>query len=167
MEHISFTICGTVAIHSCLLRTNEACQPNLLFENIYRLNKSGAWFDKREKMPEHGRSQWRKTHIILSSSICWDLAHHDSKIHGANMGPISGRQDPGRPHVGPNNFVIWAALVGIAALIRMACFEQISYLTISRFWLLLNICMASLSRTTIYFWSRTLRLGRNAFIEAV
>ena len=31
----------------------------------------------------------------------------DSKVHGANIGPIWGRQDPGGPHVGPINFVIW------------------------------------------------------------
>ena len=31
----------------------------------------------------------------------------DSKVHGANMGPIWGRQDPGGPHVGPMNFAIW------------------------------------------------------------
>ena len=31
----------------------------------------------------------------------------DSKIHGANMGPICGRQDPGGPHVGPMIFAIW------------------------------------------------------------
>ena len=31
----------------------------------------------------------------------------DSKVHGANMGPIWGRQDPGGPHVGPKNFAIW------------------------------------------------------------
>ena len=31
----------------------------------------------------------------------------DSKVHLANMGPIWGRQDPGGPHVGPMNFVIW------------------------------------------------------------
>ena len=31
----------------------------------------------------------------------------DSKVHGANMGPIWGRQDPGGPHVGPMNFTIW------------------------------------------------------------
>ena len=30
----------------------------------------------------------------------------DSKIHGANMGPIWGRQDPGGPHVGPMNLAI-------------------------------------------------------------
>ena len=34
--------------------------------------------------------------------------HPDSKVHGANMGPIWGRQDPGEPHVGPMNFAIWA-----------------------------------------------------------
>ena len=28
----------------------------------------------------------------------------DSKVHGANMGPI---WDPDRPHVGPMNFPIW------------------------------------------------------------
>ena len=31
----------------------------------------------------------------------------DNKVHGANMGPTWGRQDPGGPHVGPMNFVIW------------------------------------------------------------
>ena len=32
----------------------------------------------------------------------------DSKVHGANIGPIWGRQDPGGPHVGPMNFANWA-----------------------------------------------------------
>ena len=31
----------------------------------------------------------------------------ESQIHGANMGPIWGRQDPGGPHVGPMDFAIW------------------------------------------------------------
>ena len=31
----------------------------------------------------------------------------ESKVHGANMGSIWGRQDPGGPHVGPMNFAIW------------------------------------------------------------
>ena len=31
----------------------------------------------------------------------------DSKVHGANMRPIWGRQDPGGPHVDPMNFAIW------------------------------------------------------------
>ena len=31
----------------------------------------------------------------------------DSNVHGANMGPTWGRQDPGGPHVGPMNLAIW------------------------------------------------------------
>ena len=30
----------------------------------------------------------------------------DNKVHGANMGPIWDRQDPGGPHVGPMKFAI-------------------------------------------------------------
>ena len=35
----------------------------------------------------------------------------DSKVHGANMGPIWGRQDPGGPHVGPMNSAIWGVIL--------------------------------------------------------
>ena len=35
----------------------------------------------------------------------------DNKVHGANMGPIWGRQDPGGPHVAP-----WTLLSGIKPL---------------------------------------------------
>ena len=38
-------------------------------------------------------------------------SHPDSKVHGANMGPIWGPQDPGGPHVGPMNFAIWDMLL--------------------------------------------------------
>ena len=34
----------------------------------------------------------------------------DSKVHGANMGPIWGWQDPVGPHVGPMNFAIWESV---------------------------------------------------------
>ena len=35
----------------------------------------------------------------------------DSKVHGANMGPIWDRQDPGGPNIGPINFAIWDAFI--------------------------------------------------------
>ena len=35
----------------------------------------------------------------------------DSKVHGTNMGPAWGRQDPGGPHVGPMNLAIWHILL--------------------------------------------------------
>ena len=44
--------------------------------------------------------------LILPVLICM-LVSPDSKVPGANMGPIWGRQDPGGPHVGPRNFAFW------------------------------------------------------------
>ena len=50
---------------------------------------------------------------------CWK-AYPDSKVHGANMGPIWGREDPGGPNVGPMYFAIWVImgrlLVGVQKL---------------------------------------------------
>ena len=48
----------------------------------------------------------------MSPDIC---NHHDdvpdSKVYGANMGPIWGRLDPGGPHVDPIKFAIWGKLL--------------------------------------------------------
>ena len=51
---------------------------------------------------DKGRYKYRLTESALI------LMHADSKVHGANMGPIWGRQDPGGPHVSPMNFAIVA-----------------------------------------------------------
>ena len=45
------------------------------------------------------------------------IAYPDSKVRGANMGPIWGRQDPDGPHVGPMNFAIWVRLVNLRSSI--------------------------------------------------
>ena len=44
-----------------------------------------------------------------TSLTYWAIPNNypDSKVHGANMGPSWGRQDPGGPHVGLMNFAIW------------------------------------------------------------
>ena len=39
----------------------------------------------------------------------------DSKVNGANVGPIWGRQAPGGPHVGPMNLAFWVFLAGGAS----------------------------------------------------
>ena len=39
------------------------------------------------------------------------LVAPDSKVHGANVGPIWGRQDPVGPHVGPMNLAIWGSFL--------------------------------------------------------
>ena len=51
-------------------------------------------------------------HLKMTSVKRWPFCSSlnmlpDSKVRGANMGPIWGRQDPGGPHVGPMNFAIW------------------------------------------------------------
>ena len=43
---------------------------------------------------------------VMGESHCFESIP-DCKVHGANMGPIWGWQDPGGPHVGPMNLVIW------------------------------------------------------------
>ena len=57
----------------------------------------------------HCSNEWRLLvfHCTLINSLelgdpiwCIELDQQDSKVHGANMGPIWGHQDPGGPHVG-------------------------------------------------------------------
>ena len=55
------------------------------------------------------------THMGL---YLWYYGHliSDTKGHGANMGPIWGRQAPGGPHDGPMNIAIWVGICGICEL---------------------------------------------------
>ena len=64
----------------------------------------------------------------------WWRHHADSKVHGANMGPIWGRQDPGGPHVGPMNFAIWAIYLVDSMMSLM-----VSLVTTSRMQQCLNV----------------------------
>ena len=50
---------------------------------------------------------------FIHNSAALNKYFPDSKVHGANMGPIWGRQDPGGPHVGPMNFAIWVYIGSI------------------------------------------------------
>ena len=52
-----------------------------------------------------------KTIVLVIRIYMWIIAIPDSKVHGANMGPNWGRQDPVGPHVGLMDFVIWDAMV--------------------------------------------------------
>ena len=85
------------------------------------------WWKYQQRPP----SKWSGSIARLSSvHLCFHLCHfcacvlakiniynqvsriekstlHDGKVHGADMGPIWGRQDPGGPHVGPMKFAIW------------------------------------------------------------
>ena len=45
-------------------------------------------------------------HLIAVLNMNQERTIPDSKVHGAYMGPIWGRQDPGGPHEGPMHFAI-------------------------------------------------------------
>ena len=53
-------------------------------------------------MPAEGLIPFHASTVMTKSD-----GFPDSKLRGANMGPIWGRQDPGGPHAGPMNFAIW------------------------------------------------------------
>ena len=60
----------------------------------------------------------------------------DNKIHGANMGPTWGQQDPGGPHVGHVNRVIWEVKQHqYHAYIVCPCFQFILKFSIIKQWL--------------------------------
>ena len=46
---------------------------------------------------------------LLLQALCI-ISYRDSKVHGANMGPIWGPTGPRRVHVCPMNFAIWVAI---------------------------------------------------------
>ena len=82
--------------------SSVVCYGQIMLECMYRmkimntcgecqLNVAYCWYDC-SNMQLH--------------TCCWIITP-DSKVHGANMGPICGRQDPGGSHVGPVNLAIW------------------------------------------------------------
>ena len=51
------------------------------------------------------------TYVLVHFAKWFKLDYPDSKVHGANMGTIWDRQDPGGPHDDPMNFDIWVVVV--------------------------------------------------------
>ena len=54
---------------------------------------------------------WIHPVLINKWHACISITNPGSKVHGANMGPIWGRQDPGGSPVGPMNFAIWEVFI--------------------------------------------------------
>ena len=59
------------------------------------------------------RWQWPGHSWTYQCQCYWlcNMSSPDNKVNWVNMGHISGRQDPGGPHVGPMNFAIWEVFV--------------------------------------------------------
>ena len=70
-----------------------------------------------EIVPSICHGQKIDTVMSLTRWIDYQIMSHtdpDRKVHGANMGSIWGRQDPGGPHVGP-----WTSLSGMVIVILL------------------------------------------------
>ena len=91
------------------------------FENhqfeITSTSPRGQWINMASTCPVHNEGCQRSLHLVMSwylmmvhgyqKALVCQQRHvffivPDSKVHGANMGPIWGQQDPDGPHVGPH-----------------------------------------------------------------
>ena len=93
----------------CILR-------NLLYDYVTRtkwLNKQDIvfcpWRERYAAVAGAKNVIWWQGNATCTGSvlICFRTDFPGSRVHGANMGPIWDRQDPGGPHVCPMNFAIW------------------------------------------------------------
>ena len=86
--------------YSCRFGKSRLCHALILVGKTFWYNEQGmlaaVFWANKDSSSNNTQTRFR---------------HPDSKVHGANMGPIWGRRDPGGPHVGPMNFAIWADLV--------------------------------------------------------
>ena len=86
-------------------------------------------YDTFEFTSIFSRGQWVKMSLhrqalsCMSSCTSCTKRSPDSKVHGANMGPIWVRQDPGGPHVGPMNSAIWVHTIAADGFL---CHQDIS-----------------------------------------
>ena len=100
----SMALCKTAI--SPLVNALEVLQSCLLLHEIFTyknmaLSLINMQFDSREVSKHHVHDDEEE-----HSNPTGENKSPDSKVHGANMGPIWGRQDPIGPHVGPTNFAI-------------------------------------------------------------
>ena len=66
----------------------------------------------------------------------------DSKVQGAHMGPLWGRQDPGGPHVGDVNLAIWDGLFATTTS-ASALTKQVQVRSITTIWDEVEMCRDS------------------------
>ena len=82
----------------------------------------------------------------------------DSEVHGANMGTICCRQDPGGPHVGPTNFALWGLsvcwfqgpyMIHVLYLVQMVGTPLMNKVYIRYNRLRINMCAIPIDKNTI------------------
>ena len=148
---MNLAICDAVAILDFREMSWYIAQ-NFLQNHWFKFNFKFEWWPNRlyivNNMPGDGLV------LLLHQQANWwpdswlAIRIPDSKVHGANIGPSWGRQDPGGPHVGPMNFAIWdvfySSVLGanrvlhtpVGAAIEWAVVRRFSDRLASRKWLI-------------------------------
>ena len=88
-------------------------------------------------IPDLTKHKW-----VVTFSWCHQRRYQsnpDSKVPGANVGPIWGRQDPGGPHVGPMNFAIWEPMT----LFLQMCILLLLLFDIFMVLLIAHLCLST------------------------
>ena len=67
---------------------------------------------QNQTMGKQNTTKQNPVHILRQRR---SYLHKKRKFHGASMGPIWGRQDPGGPNVGSLNFAIWGTCIHIGS----------------------------------------------------
>ena len=93
---------------------------NIIIWSPYYPYCKNSWHSFTTEIPYFGTSKSESRHV----SAKWDhyvavnygtaismQGHVIEDVHGDNMGPIWGRQDPAGPHVGPMNFAIYVSII--------------------------------------------------------
>ena len=124
MRIIRIIVSRTPAIHMCTewiwkapLLSEVPNRPTILI--IYAITSydeqsiDAVVVDGSECLPNKRIAYWSK-------QPCMNFAYPDSKVHGAIMRPIWGRQDTCRPHVGPMNFAIWVLIPSVLKSIEIS-----------------------------------------------
>ena len=102
-DYIQACLCGSLLINGVILDSVDRLVLNIA--ELHRVLEVIGW---REWVAANAS----KEGILDFCEHYWKVRcrYPDSKVHGANMGSIWGRQDPGGPRVGPMNFAIWVVL---------------------------------------------------------
>ena len=90
--------------------SNRTHDTRFCWENIFRCSRFPLDISPSEFLDKLHENEKIYTTVLddkAPGETVTDRNYPDSKIHGANTGPIWGRQDPVGPHVGPMNFAIW------------------------------------------------------------
>ena len=96
-------------VQCCGHRTTHVCQWKYRDHTRGKTQAHSGWMNGTVSILEGALPRQITVGYWCSSVDDSRNTYPDSKVHGANMGPIWGRQDPVGPHVGPMNFAIWVS----------------------------------------------------------